>query len=332
MKKGLFGIFSPKKEDDELKIVTEDELLLTNGRGKNTWWITFDGKTDGGEKVNFLYRLSITSISVALQPVRMFDSLLAVTYDNQIYACERDYGMVKKKQHVPIDFLSFTANLSKLEGSYGLLDLYAVMTNYEVDVAMDYPDGIVKKADLAFDFDEKEIVSTCASDMDCQGQIRVEGEDFPVKGTAWVEKRYLPIGKHDKNANITSIKVWMFPDDECAERIAITAMHDISTGKKVVEAIAINQAGHSSQYEAEWALDESTTQWVSPSTGKKYPLPGVVRIPGLDMEVGITPTIENQEMVAEDGIYGEYAGSGEYSGHQADKRVSGTCVLEMIIQ
>ena len=171
--KGLFDVFFSRKGEEEPKLATEQELLLVNGRGKNTWWLKFQGETEECVPIAFFYRLNITSIPMGLKAMRLYDSLLTITYNEKVFGCERDYALIKNKQHVPSDFLSFEANLSRLEGNFHRLDLYAVVTNGEVNVVMTNPNETVKKGFLeadGFAASGEEIVSDMvAIDMDCQG-------------------------------------------------------------------------------------------------------------------------------------------------------------------
>lgn len=333
----MFPKFSNKskkdKKDDVPPIVTEPELLLVNGRGINTWYVVFHGNTDEGENVDFSYRLNITSVQFGMKAVRMYDSLLTATFDDEIYSCVRDYAMIKNKQHVPLDYLSFMGNLSKIEGNFSLLDLYAVMTNYEVDVAMDYPDGIVKKGFFADSDDVNEPQDMLAADMDCQGMMLIEGKDCNVKGHAWVEKRYKPVPKNAGNDVQGSIKLWLFPtesESEVQKHIAIESKYDESLKAEKVQALVISSDGSSEVYEAESLFQNSTERWESTLTGKKYPLPMTVRVSDIGLEIEIEPSVYEQEMLAEDGVYSEYVGSGRYSGTCGGEAVSGYCGIEMV--
>lgn len=354
------------KNDDVPPIVTEEELLLVNGRGINTWYVNFFGQTTEGDDVSFSYRLNITSVQFGMKAVRMYDSLLTVTYKDELYNCERDYAMIKNKQHVPLDYLSFMGNISKIEGNFGLLDLYAVMTNYEVDVAMDYPDGIVKKGFLADGKGVEEAQDMLAAGMDCQGRIRVDGADYDVTGRAWVEKRYTPVPKKSgKNMQAGSIKLWLFPDEadkvdstdktdktdegvsnESGEirsvgdcelkadgkipQLAVYSYYDEKANAEKVRVIAIDEEGGYECYDAESIFANSHDVWESSLTAKHYPLPMIVKVPALELEIKVVPAVYEQEMLAEDGVYSEYVGSGYYTGMCAGEPVSGACGIEMI--
>lgn len=323
------------KNDDVPPIVTEEELLLVNGRGINTWYVNFFGQTTEGDDVSFSYRLNITSVQFGMKAVRMYDSLLTVTYKDELYNCERDYAMIKNKQHVPLDYLSFMGNISKIEGNFGLLDLYAVMTNYEVDVAMDYPDGIVKKGFLADGKGVEEAQDMLAAGMDCQGRIRVDGADYDVTGRAWVEKRYTPVPKKSgKNMQAGSIKLWLFPDEPAADgkipQLAVYSYYDEKANAEKVRVIAIDEEGGYECYDAESIFANSHDVWESSLTAKHYPLPMIVKVPALELEIKVVPAVYEQEMLAEDGVYSEYVGSGYYTGTCAGEPVSGACGIEMI--
>lgn len=338
------------KEGDIPPIVTEEELLLVNGRGINTWYVNFHGNTEGGEPIDFSYRLNITSVQFGMKAVRMYDSLLTVTYNDEVYKCERDYAMIKNKQHVPLDYLFFMGNLSKIEGNFKLIELYGVMTNYEVDVRLSCEDKNVKKGFLQLADDENSPQDMFAADMSCSGRIMVEGVAHDVTGRAWVEKRYIPVAKGSGNNTAAgSIKLCLFADEdtdsELAEscgnqkdctgtekipHIAVHGYYDEKAGKERVRVLAVNADGAYECYEAESIFENAVGSWESPMTGKHYPFPLVVKVPELELDIKVVPSVYEQEMLAEDGVYSEYAGSGYYTGMCADESVSGACSIEMI--
>ena len=333
--KGLFDVFFSRKGEEDPKLATEQELLLVNGRGKNTWWLKFQGETEECVPIAFFYRLNITSIPMGLKAMRLYDSLLTITYNEKVFGCERDYALIKNKQHVPSDFLSFEANLSRLEGNFHRLDLYAVVTNGEVNVVMTNPNETVKKGFLeadGFAASGEEIVSDMvAIDMDCQGQIRIEGVDRNVKGVAWIEKRYVEVAKHAaQDTGRHTLGYCLFPKKPCDERIFVYDVFDERSEKEKAQALVFYSDGTCKNYPAEGIFVNSPQRQKSSRSGKQYPFPAVIRIPKLELEVQVEPANCEQEMIAEDGIYSEYAGSGKYHGYRKDEPISGRCCIEMI--
>ena len=332
--KGLFDVFFSGKGEEEPKFTTEQELLLVNGRGKNTWWVKFQGETEECVPIAFFYRLNITSIPMGLKAARLYDTLLTITYDAKVFGYERDYALIKNKQHVPTDYLSFEAKLSRLEGNFNRFDLYAVMTNGEVNVIMTNPDESVKKGFLevagSAASGEKIVSNMAAIDMECQGQIRVEGVDHNVKGTAWIEKRYTEVAKRaEQDPNRHTLTFCLFPRQTGDERIFVYDIFDACSGKESAQALVFYPDGTCENYPAEGIVTNSSQRRKSPRTGKKYPFPAVIRIPQLELQVQVEPVDCEQEMIAEDGIYSEYAGSGSYHGYCKGKPICGRCSIEM---
>ena len=332
--KGLFDVFFSGKGEEEPKFTTEQELLLVNGRGKNTWWVKFQGETEECVPIAFFYRLNITSIPMGLKAARLYDTLLTITYDAKVFGYERDYALIKNKQHVPTDYLSFEAKLSRLEGNFNRFKLYAVMTNGEVNVVMTNPDETVKKGFLEADGfavpGEKTVSDMVAIDMDCQGQIRVEGVDHNVKGVAWIEKRYIEVAKHAaQDTGRHTLRYCLFPKQACDERIFVYDAFDERTEKEKTQALVFYPDGTCKNYPAEGIFINSLRRQKSSRTGKEYPFPAVIRIPQLELQVQVEPADCEQEMVAEDGIYSEYAGSGSYHGYCKGKPICGRCSIEM---
>ena len=330
--KGLFDAFFSGREKEVPKIAAEQELLLVNGRGKNTWWVKFQGETEEGLPIAFFYRLNITSIPMGLKAMRLYDTLLTITYNEKVFGCERDYASIKNKQHVPSDYLSFEANLSKLEGNFNRLDLYAVMTN---DVTMTNPDKMLKKGFLETDklaAPGEEIVSDMlAIDMDCQGQIRIEGVDHNVKGAAWIEKRYVEVAKRaEQETGRHTLSFCLFPEQAADERIFIYDVFDERSGEESAQALVFYPDGRWENDPAEGIFANAMQYSKSSRTGKVYPFPAVIQIPQLELQVQVEPADCEQEMVAEDGIYSEYAGSGSYHGYCKGKPICGRCSIEMI--
>lgn len=328
--KGLFNLGSSKKAKEETsQIVTEKELLLTNGKGINTWYVNFSGKTEENKPVCFSYRLNITAVPLGLRPVRMYDSLLTVTYGNEWYRYERDYAMIKNKQHVPLDYLFFMANLSKIEGNFNLIELYTLMTNYESDVRLTYGDKVVKQGFLGSVDTQGKSQDMLAAGMDCEGRMRIDDAEHTVNGQAWVEKRFIAASEKGDNDSLCKTKLWLF-NGNGAPFIAIESCYDKKTKIEKASAVAIFSDGNSKCYEVESILGNSTEMWKSSTTGKSYPFPLVVRIPELEVDIKVEPSIYEQEMIAEDGVYSEYVGSGSYTGFYGAKNISGSCGMEII--
>lgn len=331
--KGLFNLGSVKNNVSE--IVTEKELLLVNGKGVNSWYVNFCGNTEENKQVCFSYRLNITTVPLGLRPVRMYDSLLTVTYDKEWYRYERDYAMIKNQQHVPLDYLFFMANLSKIEGNFNLIELYTLMTNYESDVRLTYGDKVVKQGFLGPVDTQGNSQDMLAAGMDCEGRMRIDDAEHTVNGQAWIEKRFIAASEKGDNKSQCKTKLWLFDNNggsiqDSKPFIAIESCYDKEIKVEKASAVAIFNDGSSKHYEVESILENSTKTWKSPTTGRSYPFPLIVRIPELEVDIKVEPSIYEQEMIAEDGVYSEYVGSGSYTGFYGGKAIGGNCSMEII--
>jgi predicted secreted hydrolase len=73
-----------------------------------------------------------------------------------------------------------------------------------------------------------------------------------------------------------------------------------------------------------------TGEWVSPRTGGHYPSGWIVRLPGLGLELHLTPTVLDQELVARSmGGLAYWEGSVSVTGTSAGKPVTGQGYVEL---
>ena len=121
--------------------------------------------------------------------------------------------------------------------------------------------------------------------------------------------------------------IWSVAED-C--RISFYDVFDERSGEERAQALVLYPDGSCKNYPAEGIFINSLQRQKSSRTGKQYPFPTIVRIPQLDLQVQAEPAACEQEMVAEDGIYSEYAGSGSYHGCCKGKPIRGRCSIEMI--
>jgi len=92
----------------------------------------------------------------------------------------------------------------------------------------------------------------------------------------------------------------------------------------------VDTAGHARHIRYTEFDTGPTGQWVSPRTGGHYPSGWIVRLPGLKLELRLTPTVADQELVASSmGGLAYWEGSVRVTGTSAGKPVSGQGYVEL---
>ncbi len=322
--------------DAELMTLDNDALLFTSGRGRNTWSIYFFGKDEDNIPISFIFHLNISSLPLGFRYMRMFDTLLTITYDDEEYLFERDFGEVKKKQ-LHADRLEFPANTSSIKGDFELLDLVAYITGGNVDVAMNfigerqyaYPSYPSNDLFVSKRGEMKEYLA--ATNMDCQGVVAINGVSHNVVGTSWVEKKYLQFPKgRQKSVDARLCKLTMLPDNKEEKFTLVNALSKKGTYDDSVFTI-IDLGGEYESIELDEKTITADSEWLSDNTGNAYPIPLSVDIPEKDFYVTITPDIFDQEVYSpyvRDRV-GEYLGTGTFDGTYKGAPVSGRCAIEI---
>ncbi len=319
------------KQIDRNAIGIDEALLYTPGRGRNTWTIHFTGMTEEGESISFSYRLNISSIPVGFRYMKMFDTLLTVTYKDAVYVFDRDFGEIKRKQ-LKYDALFFASTYSKLQGSWSMIEVTAYGKDGAIDVAMDFAGceepEINFLNDLTFrEIKEEAIYHVSAPRMDCQGIVTVKGKDYNVKGNAWVEKEYVAFPKGRlKKKSMKNIKVNFVPDD-MAECFSVWYIADLHSGAEEYKAAFYDKSGYFKTYSNDEMLVTLEKPWHSQETGNDYPIFLKLNVAERDIEVKVYPSLEEQEAYISNKKTGEYLGTGFWHGSYGEESVQGTCVI-----
>ena len=312
----------------------DKDILYTPGRGRNTWTVYFTGKTEEDRSISFIYRLNISSLPFGFRYMRMYDSVLSITYNGEKYLFERDYGEMRKKDQLAFDSFFFQGISSKFHGSLDLLDLTAYITGGGADVAMDFEGKTrmiqdLKPGELYLKHENlKQWLSV--GTMDCQGMVILNRKDLNVTGTSLLEKKYteFPKGRVGK-PGMKVTRIYMVPETEdCYYQFYLAEEYSGDNDEMRFSLVDKNDVINIGQNDIS---DEVKKVWESPHTGNEYAVSRTIKIPSLDLELSVLPEIDDQEVFSpgkRDRV-GEYVGKGYFTGTSKGKEIKGTCYIEI---
>lgn len=312
----------------------DEAMLYTPGRGRNTWSIYFLGKNEQGDAVGVIFHLNISSIPMGLRYLQMYDTVLAINSHDKNYLFGRDYGEMRNKHQMKKDTLSFECNCSKFLKDSDELLLTAYIPHVCAKMSIDYNStkaGLLKIGDF-FKCRENIIYQFATANTDSNSLIELDGICENVKGTAWVEKKYVEFPKgRIKKTNTSILKINLIPYSS-EKRYTLISVCDKSSAKVKSWIVEIKPDGTVSTCEviANFAQHYDKA-WVSGNTGKNYPLPLQIRIPDIMLDVSITPGMEDQEVYSpyKRNREGEYMGTGVFEGTFKNLELKGMCTIEI---
>lgn len=321
--------FSRENQDVNNRYIEEENpLLYTIGQGRNTYSVHFSGWDDEGNPVAFIYHLNISAIRFGLRYMRIFDTVLSISFSDKAYLFGRDMGEIKRNKF-RFDELVFESNYSRLKGDLNLLDLTAYIPDGGVDVAMDFVDG--KKRTCTLDTIESQN-HFFAIGMDCQGMVQVHGETYNIRGTATVEKKYKEIPKgRVKKAEERKLKINFMSDEEDGRFFSLMSKINDSTGEEQTQLFSVGNDGTIVNEEFESSMLIVEGEWISEETDMIYSLPLKLESPRINLAISTDGYKDAQEVYSKNknNRMGVYMGGGRFEGNYIGTELKGACVIEM---
>ena len=162
--------------------------------------------------------------------------------------------------------------------------------------------------------------------MDVEGKITVAGKPINVVGEAWMDHEYTSFKPSPKTRGWDWFSIQLDNNIE----VMLYQMHrtdgaksDDSTGTVVLQdgsTVAVTMPAYSI---------ESTGTWTSPRTGGIYPHGWIVKLPGYDAELTVTPLRQDQEMVMELSQIEYWEGACDISGTWQGEPIKGKGYIEL---
>ncbi len=159
--------------------------------------------------------------------------------------------------------------------------------------------------------------------LDASGAITIDGTRFEVEGLAWMDHEFFT---HQLEANQSGWDWFSLQFDDGSELMLFRIRRKDGTADPYSAGTYVDPQGRTRHLGAsEFALTPGKT-WTSPSTGGKYPVAWVVRVPSLGMKASVATRLPSQELT---GSTAYWEGAIEISGAKGSRPLSGAGYLEM---
>ncbi len=126
-----------------------------------------------------------------------------------------------------------------------------------------------------------------------EGTVRVAGERFPGIVTAWMDREWSTsaLGAGEVGWDWFSLQL-----DDDRELMLYRIRRADGTATPASQGTLVASDGSSSKVPFEDVEIEVSGHWTSPETGVCYPSSWELRVPSEDLDLTVTPWIENQEL------------------------------------
>ena len=303
---GLLGYGSGdelRKPPTDGKVTLPDDLFAQAGAQTEWWYYTGHCKTGSGREFGFELvffkrrtdrdKIGIVPMNILANPMYFAHFAISdVTRQSFRYEHIRSFGM---PLDVPVS-MSETACDVKL-GGWSLREVagkHILHATFEDGLAFDAildpakpvvlngDNGITKKKDGA----SKHFSYTR---MNVAGQLGNNGEIEPFTGTAWMDREF---GSWEQgNWDWFSIQF-----DDGTELMMYAFQDETGSFNGESTSTYVDKDGNCIYLKPQDFEIESLSMWVSPHTAAEYPSGWQVRVPSLDIDINITPLIDDQEL------------------------------------
>jgi predicted secreted hydrolase len=159
------------------------------------------------------------------------------------------------------------------------------------------------------------------TDLTSTGTITVNGQRFSVKGISWLDHQW-------GDWSWAGAKGWTWMALQLGNGTQLSLFDVRAFGTPILFASVLDKAGKTVTVPG--VTIKSTGSWHSPHTGATYPSGWTVRIPALKAVFHVTPTVKDQELIAQNQPQGSYwEGSGRVTGTYGGKAVTGYSYTEL---
>jgi predicted secreted hydrolase len=159
------------------------------------------------------------------------------------------------------------------------------------------------------------------TDLTSSGTITVNGKPFAVTGVSWLDHQW-------GDWSWTGAKGWTWMALQLGNGVQLSLFDVRAFGAPIMFASVLDRSGKTRTVAG--VTIRSTGSWHSPHTGGTYPSGWLVRIPALKATLRVTPTVKDQELIAQNQPQGSYwEGSGRVTGQYGAKAVTGLSYTEL---
>jgi len=159
--------------------------------------------------------------------------------------------------------------------------------------------------------------------LQAAGSISVNGTPVEVSGSAWMDHEYSTsaLGADQVGWDWFALQL-----DDDTELMVYTLRKADGSLDEFSRGILIEPDGSSISLQRDDFSIEVLNTWVSPTSGAQYPAGWLIKVPGYDLELGVTPALADQELQLSF-IYWE--GAVTLTGSRGGKTINGVGYAEL---
>lgn len=129
--------------------------------------------------------------------------------------------------------------------------------------------------------------------MRMEGDLTLDGRAEHFSGSAWMDREF---GTWASTENQKGWDWFSIQLDNGCELMCYQLRNGDGEPSPFSSGTFADAAGNSSSLAASDFSVEPTGKWLSPNSGAEYPSGWKIKVPGLGLELGISPNVENQEL------------------------------------
>lgn len=184
-------------------------------------------------------------------------------------------------------------------------------------------DGLSRKGDLPGQASHYYSYSR----LDTQGTITIQGQDFPVHGTSWMDHEF---GSADLPDSLAGWDWFSIQLDDGSELMYYLLRQKNGSGHAVSSGTYIPKAGPPLHIRKEDLLITIDDYWISPDSGARYPSAWTVTVTPLNLTLTLRPLMNNQELITTHSTRVTYwEGAVEVTGQRHATPIAGKGYVEL---
>jgi predicted secreted hydrolase len=202
---------------------------------------------------------------------------------------------VETFQYEPGDYpVDLTVGDWQLQGGDGSDTIIASMEGYEIEIHLDAEkDPVLHEGDGFFEFAPgQESYYYSRTRMSAEGLLTIDGEPRQVTGEAWFDQQWGDFLVLD-NVGWDWFSMQLDNDKE----LMAWQSHDRKGSSLDANATIVMDDGSVVDIPADEMRIKAVDQWQSPTTGGIYPMGWIIEIPDRNIQLGVEPVMEDQELI-----------------------------------
>lgn len=334
------------RDGTELAPVSLPRDLAAHKNAQTEWWYytghfeTVSGKKFGFELVFFKRRTDLDKFS--LVPLRLFGNPIYFAHFALTDVNEKEFRYAHRKSANGWFDLPASASEEHFHlrlGDWSLReakDAHILRATIGTDVVFEATlkpakkpilNGIAKDG-VSFKDEGQASRYFSYTRMEMEGDLIVDGKTEHLNGSAWMDREFGTWTPTDKQKGWDWFSIQLSDETEvmCYQlRDSVGGVSDFSSGTFVGKDGEFEPLG-----KTDFAI-EPTGFWKSPHTNATYPSGWKIKVPKYNLDLTVTPVMENQELDTRGTtmiVYWE--GACEVKGKSGDKDVSGRAYVELV--